>query len=265
MDLRTGEIRPAQKADYITKVTACVPDFEMEMPVFKKFFTETTQGDSELQRYLQRISGYGLSGSTREQKLFFGYGPGGNGKSVLVNTIGAIAGDYHVAAAMDTFVEHHGDHHPCDVAMLSGARLVTASETHKGRRWNETLINRLTGGDPVTARWMRRDFFTYVPQFTLIFIGNFAPELDSVTEAAQRRFRIIPFTFQPKEVDEKLFERLRPEWPAILAWMITGARDWYQHGLGEIPEVSKRKPRSTSRIRTGSRRGPRSAAIISGT
>jgi putative DNA primase/helicase len=123
--------------------------------------------------------------------------------------------------------------------MLAGARLVTASETQKGRRWDEALIGRLTGGDSITARFMRRDNFTYTPQFTLVVLGNHAPSLSSVNEANRRRFVVVPFTYQPPQRDETLFEKLKPEWGAILAWVIQGAREWYEHGLGDVPQRVK--------------------------
>jgi putative DNA primase/helicase len=237
VDLRSGTLRPARKDDYISKQTAVAPDFHQEKPVFTKFFAEITQDDAELQRYLQRLAGYSLTGSTKEEKLFFPFGTGGNGKSKFFNAIAATEGDYHVVATMEAFVEKRGERHTTDIAALAGARLVTASETQKSRHWDEALITRLTGGDPITARLMRHDNFTYTPQFTLIIIGNHTPELGSVNEANRRRFVIIPFAFQPEEADEELADKLRPEYPAILAWMINGARDWYQHGLGEMPEV----------------------------
>ena len=183
VDLRTATMRPAAREDYITKSTAVAPDFDAPMPRFTRFLKEITQGDEQLERYLQRIFGYSLTGSTREEKLFFLYGRGGNGKSKLVNTIAAIAGDYAITATMEAFITKRGEHHTTDIAMLAGARLVTASETREGRRWDEALINRVTGGDRVTARYMRRDNFTYTPQFTLIIVGNHAPLLSSVNEA----------------------------------------------------------------------------------
>jgi putative DNA primase/helicase len=149
----------------------------------------------------------------------------------------SIAGDYAVTATMEAFVEKRGERHTTDIAALAGARLVTASETQKGRRWDEALIGRMTGGDPITARFMRRDNFTYIPQFTLVIVGNHAPELSTVNDANRRRFQIIPFTFRPSLPDENLTDRLRPEWPAILAWMIDGAREWYGAGLGPRPCV----------------------------
>jgi hypothetical protein len=97
----------------------------------------------------------------------------------------------------------------------------------------------------------RSDNFSYLPQFTLVIVGNHAPELATVNEANRRRFQIIPFNFRPKKPDEELPDKLRPEWPAILAWMIQGARDWYHDGLGKTPKVGCRLafPRRTKLFR----------------
>src|SRR5206468_135606 len=110
--------------------------------------------------------------------------------------------------------------HPTDLAGLRGARLVSSSETEAGRHWNETLIKRLTGGEAVAARFMRQDFFTYLPEFKLIFLGNHAPLLSNVGENTRRRLWMIPFTYIPQTPDLQLEVKLRPEWPAILAWAI---------------------------------------------
>lgn len=237
IDLRTGELREPQADDYITRQTAVAPNFDAASPIFDKFLREITKGDQDLQRYLQRMAGSALTGSTQEQKVFFIFGPGKNGKSVFVNTLVDSAGDYACTAAMETFIEHQYERHSTDIAMLAGARLVTASETQKGRRWNEALIGRLTGGEPITARFMRQNNFTFTAQFSLIIVGNHRPELGSVNEANRRRFSVIPFNFQPEKADAKLAAKLRDERGAILAWAILGARDWYKHGLGETPEV----------------------------
>ncbi len=115
--------------------------------------------------------------------------------------------------------------------MLRGARLVTASETEEGRAWAETRIKQLTGGDPITARFMRQDFFTYRPQFKLTIIGNHKPILHNVDDAAKRRFNIVPFIHKPAQPDHQLEQKLMAEAPGILQWMIEGCRDWQEHGL----------------------------------
>ncbi|WP_249208706.1 phage/plasmid primase, P4 family [Acetobacter okinawensis] len=181
--------------------------------------------------FLKRWCGYCLTGDTREHALVFGYGPGGNGKSVFLNVLSKIMGDYATVAAMDTFTASHGDRHSTDLAMLRGARLVTASETEEGRAWAESRIKQMTGGDPITARFMRQDNFTFQPQFKLTIVGNHKPVLKNVDEAARRRFNIVPFIHKPNSPDKDLELKLQEEWPGILHWMIQGCLEWQREGM----------------------------------
>jgi putative DNA primase/helicase len=194
----------------------------LECPRWLTFLDEATGKDVELIGFLQRWCGYCLTGDIREHALVFCYGPGGNGKTVMLNTISGILGDYAKTAAMETFVASQFEHHPTDLAMLCGARLVTAAETEEGRAWAETKIKQLTGGDPISARFMRQDFFTYRPHFKLMIIGNFEPALRNVDDAARRRFNVMPFTRKPPVVDKTLEDKLHSEWSGILRWMIEG-------------------------------------------
>ena len=231
VDLRSGELRGADPRERITKLTAVAPAPAPNCPIWLRFLDDATGGDAALIRFLRQWCGYALTGLTREHALVFVYGPGGNGKSVWLNVLTAILGAYAKTAAMDTFTASKGDKHPTDMAMLRGARLVTASETEEDRAWAEARIKSLTGGDPVTARFMRQDFFTFVPTFKLTIVGNHQPMLRNVDDAARRRFNIIPFTRKPAVPDPQLEEKLRAEWPSILRWMIEGCLDWQQNGL----------------------------------
>jgi putative DNA primase/helicase len=203
------------------------------IPLWTKFLDTVTAHDQELQIYLQRVAGYCMTGVTTEHVLFFLYGTGANGKSVFLNTLRGIWGDYAVVASMDTFIESRFPQHPTDLAMLVGARLVIAQEVEKNRAWAEAKINSMTGGDPITARYMRQDFFTYTPKFKLMIAGNHKPSLRSVNEAIRRRFHLIPFTVTilPAERDKGLLEKLEPEWPGILNWALEGCLEWQKIGL----------------------------------
>jgi putative DNA primase/helicase len=231
IDLRTGESRPTQQTDYMTKTTAVSPGGDC--PLWKSVIRRITDGDPDLARYLQRAMGYALTGITREHALFFCYGTGANGKSVVIRTIADIAGSYHREAAIETFTASKHERHPTDLAGLQGARIVTSVETEGGRNWAEAKIKALTGGDKVAARFMRQDFFEYVPQFKLIIAGNHKPGLRCVNEAIRRRLHLIPFavTIPPEERDQHLSEKLKAEWSGILAWMIEGCLDWQCEGL----------------------------------
>jgi putative DNA primase/helicase len=237
VNLRTGVLGAASRADRITKVTSVAP--RVGRPeTWLRFLTEATGGDEEFLAFLQKVCGYILTGDTREQALWFIYGAGKNGKSVFVNTLQAIAGEYGVNAAMETFTATKGHRHPTDLAMLEGARLVTASETERDKAWDETRIKQLTGGDAITARYMRENFFTFRPTFKLLIVGNHRPALRSVDEATRRRFNIVPFTRTPARPDPFLEKRLVREHPEILQWMIDGCLRWQLEGLSAPSAVA---------------------------
>ena len=231
LDLRIGEIREHHREDYLTKITRSGP--VGDCPVWLRFLDRITQGDSELQAFLQRMVGYCLTGITREHALFFLYGTGANGKSVLLSAISDLLGDYAKIAPASSFTASKNEQHPTDLAGLRGARLVTAMETEDGAHWAESKIKSLTGGDEITARLMRCDFFQFRPEFKLVIAGNHKPGLRSVDEAIRRRLHLVPFTvtIPPGERDPLLSEKLRAEFPGILSWAVQGCLDWQREGL----------------------------------
>ncbi|MHB0706010.1 phage/plasmid primase, P4 family [Roseomonas mucosa] len=236
VDLRTGQLRASDPAEGITRLTSVAPagsfDPEVDCPTWMAFLRQVTREDAGLMRFLQQWCGYLLTGETREHALLFLYGPGGNGKSVfLLDTVAGVLGEYARNAAMDTFTASKYSQHPTDLALLRGARLVTASETEEGHAWAESRIKQMTGGDPITARFMRQDFFTYQPEFKLTILGNHKPVLRNVDAAMKRRFNMVNFFFKPGAADGTLKEKLKAEWPEILSWMIAGCLDWQANGL----------------------------------
>jgi putative DNA primase/helicase len=231
VNLRDGALRPASSENRVTKLTAVSPAEIADCPIWLKFLYEATGCDEPLIRLLQQLCGYALTGSVVEHVMAFVYGGGGNGKSVFINTVSGILGEYASTAAMTTFTASRSDAHPTELARIRGARLVTASETEKGHAWAEAKIKALTGGDRIAARFMKQDFFEFTPQFKLIVVGNHKPTLSSVDDAIKRRFTIIPFTRTPVSPDRQLEQKLRAEWPMILRWMIDGCLDWQANGL----------------------------------
>ena len=234
VDLRTGRLRPANPADRITKSTIVAPaPAGVEAPVFTAFLERIFRHDPSLTPFLRRALGYSLIGKAIEHVLFFAWGMGGNGKGVLFNTCSRLLGDYAAIAPPDLLLEVRGDRIPTDVAGLRAARLVTASELAPGKSWDEPKLKGLTGGDPITARFMRQDFFTFEPQFTLFVAGNTKPSFRGVDEAIRRRVLLLPFlqNIPAEERDPNLPEKLKAEWPAILRWMVDGCLEWQRLGL----------------------------------
>lgn len=231
VDLRTGRMSAHHRGARQTRLATATP--RSECPRWRAFLGDVTGGDADLQAYLQRMAGYCLSGSTSAHALFFLYGTGANGKSVFVNALSTMLGDYAANAPMDTFMEARGDRHPTDLAGLRGARFVASIETEQGRRWNESKVKAITGGDKVSARFMRQDFFEYTPQFKLVIAGNHKPAIRNVDEAMKRRLHLIPFTVTiPHERrDSKLTEKLLAERDGILAWALAGCLQWQRTGL----------------------------------
>jgi putative DNA primase/helicase len=231
VDLKSGILRPADPKDLITKQTSVAPSAHADCPRFLQFLDEATGSDQELIRFIQQFAGYSLTGSIREHALVFIYGDGGTGKGTFVRVLAGILKDYAKVSPMETFMASNNPRHETEIAMLAGSRVAIASETEKGRTWAESKIKNLTGGEPLSARFMHKDFFSFDPTFKLWIIGNHPPALKSIDNAIKRRFNVIPFTRVPASVDMLLDEKLRAEWPGILRWMIEGAKDWLSAGL----------------------------------
>jgi putative DNA primase/helicase len=234
INLRNGVSRDPDPLDYMTKiiaVAAAAPG--TPTPLWTKFLNRVTDGDLELQKYLQRVSGYCLTGSVAEHALFFLYGTGANGKSVFVNTLVEIMGDYALTIGTEMLMVSNTDRHPTEVARLRGVRLAVGSEIEIGKTWAESKIKALTGGDRLQGRYMRQDFFEFEPQFKLMIVGNHKPSLRGVDEAIRRRLHLIPFTvtIRLEERDPDLSEKLKTEWPAILRWSVDGCLAWQREGL----------------------------------
>ncbi len=232
INLRTGERYTPRQEDYCTKMSPVV-GMDGDCPLWRAFLARVTDDDIELQAYLARVCGYWLTGHTREHALFFLYGTGANGKSVFIETIQGIMGDYATSTPVETFMVARGERHPTELAALRGARLVVAPETEAGRHWNESRIKQITGGDRIAARFVRQDFFTFKPTFKICIVGNHKPSLRTVDEAIRRRMHLVPFaiTIPASERDPKLAEKLKEEWGGILAWAVQGCLEWRRVGL----------------------------------
>jgi putative DNA primase/helicase len=234
VDLDTGINRAARREDYCTKSTAIAPaEPGTPCPMWLQFLNKVTTNDAALISFLQRWLGYCLTGYVHEHVLTFLWGTGANGKGVFTSTVMGIFNDYAIIAPMAMFLESKFERHETEIARLKGVRLVVANETQQGRRWDEAKIKTLTGGDKLTGRFMRCDYFDFKPTHKLMIVGNYKPSLRNVDEAVRRRILLVPFTVRipESERDPKFAEKLKAEWPAILRWMIDGYLEWQRIGL----------------------------------
>jgi len=238
LELDTGILRLHDPALNLTKVTAAGYDADADAPEFAKFL-ERIQPDPAMREFLARLLGHALSGRVREHVLPILYGVGANGKSTLVEVVRRLLGDY--AATVDPgLLIDRGEVHPTGVADLFGLRLAVTHESDQGRRLAEGTIKRLTGGDAITARRMREDFWTFEPTHSLIMITNHAPVVTGTDEGIWRRLRIVPFevVIPVDERDPDLPERLDLERDGILRWLVDGYHAYLRCGLGEPEKVT---------------------------
>ena len=235
LDLLTGEMRPHSPHDLLTRISGAAP--AGECPRWMQFLDEVTGQKAGLAGYLQRVAGYCLTGSMKEQAFFFLQGSGANGKSVFIDTLSHVLGDYAATAPLDTFTSATGERHPTDLAGLATARAVFVTETEQGRPWAESRIKAITGGDILRVRFLYRDFFEIKPTFKILVAGNSRPRLVGVGEAMRRRLHLIPFdvTIPEDQRDKTLLDQLRRERNGIFDWMLQGCKAWQEGGLQPPP------------------------------
>jgi putative DNA primase/helicase len=233
--------QPHDPADLITKISPVDYEPGALCPDYDKFIARV-QPSEAMRIFLHQWLGLSLTGDVSEQKLAFLYGKGSNGKSVLVDAVSYVAGDYGETVPIETFLDHGksrnaGQATP-DLAILPGVRMLRTSEPEKNSRLAEAMVKLVTGGEPIQARHLNRDFFKFYPQFKLTISGNYRPIISGADEGIWRRLRLVPFNvFIPKEErDIRLAEKLRAEASGILNRLLDGLRLWCDKGLIE-PEV----------------------------
>jgi len=239
LNLKAAELRLHARQDLITRIVRLPYDDTAECPTWTSFLDRIMDGDSEMIEFIQKAVGYSLTGSTKEQCFFILYGVGSNGKSTFLNTISAILGVYACQTRTETLMTKRGDSIPNDVARLAGARFVTAIETEGGRRLAEGLVKQLTGGDKMTARFLHHEFFEFQPTFKLWLACNHKPRIAGTDYAIWRRIRLIPFQaiITENERDLDFAEKLKDEYPGILAWAVDGCLKWLATGLTSPEDV----------------------------
>lgn len=240
LDLATGILRPHRREDFLTKLSPILYDPQARCPVWEAMLAKIMMRKADLIAYVQRLLGYCLTGLCTEQILPIWWGEGSNGKSTVINAFLDILGEeFGGKANRDLLMAIKGDKHPTQLAWLHGRRFVAAIESDEGAKLDEGLIKELTGGDVINARRMREDPWTFKPTHKLSLITNHKPVVRGQDHAIWRRLRLIPFNviIPDAEQDKALPDKLKAEYPGILAWCVRGCLAWQREGLRSPEEV----------------------------
>ena len=239
-DFKRGKFTNPSSDDMLTKCAGTQYSKDADScPIWTSFLSRIFNNDQAMVDYTQRVCGYCLTGSTQEQVFFMLFGTGANGKSVFIDTLRYILGDYSLQANFATFLSRRGQTSSNDIASFAGKRLVCATESSESHTLDDALIKSLTGDGTITARFLYKEFFEIVPQCKIMLATNHRPTIKDDSIGMWRRLRLIPFTvtIPESERDAHLLSKLRSESPAILNWMIEGLKLWQANGLGVCPAV----------------------------
>lgn len=248
--IHKGRAKLCSGRPLVAKVTNANLIAGKECPRFKRFLQEVFDQDQELIDWIQCALGYSILGNTDEQCLFIAYGQGANGKSTLFEVIREILGDYAKVTDFELFLNNHKS----DVRLLeavgelAGIRFALASEVDSNKRFSDSVIKRLTGGDTLRGTKLRQSSFEFKPQFKLWFLANHLPFAKDGSHGFWRRIKVVPFNrkFTMQERDPSLINKLLEERDGILSWLVEGAASWSGQrmmsggtGLGNCDAVDK--------------------------
>ncbi len=242
IDLRTGQIRPHRKDDYLTKISQVVFDRAARSPIFDRFLDDATGGNKEYQRFLQKAAGYSLTGRTDEEKMFFVHGPAASCKSSFAEGLKGISGDYGRTADFAMFLQRSIGGIRCDIAALDGVRFLSSLEINDGERVAESVFKSIISADTQNARNLYSAPFEFIPECKLWLFANHKPRVDDQDTAIWRRILVLPFehTIPPAKRDPAIKAFLKDPkrgGPVLLAWAVEGCRLWQAEGLGDVPNV----------------------------
>lgn len=234
INLKNGELKKHEPDLLLSKISPIDYDVNASSPKFEKFLDEITCGDKDLALWIQTYFGYAMTANVSEQLFSVFYGTGGNGKSVLVNVVSTIMGQYTLETPVETIMyKRGGGSISNDIARIKGARLVTCRESDQGQALAESLIKSLTGGDKITARFLHKEFFEFKPVAKWILFTNHKPSIKGTDQGIWRRVKLIPFNYSVPDgkKNKNLEAELLNEAAGILNWLVEGCLTWQKNGF----------------------------------
>lgn len=238
VDLTTGKMLEHDPDLLMMQQASVEYDPDADMTEWQAFL-DRVMPDKGMQAYLQRVAGYTLTSKTDEQAMFVHYGSGANGKSVFLDVLSSVMGDYAQAVPRRTLLRKgNEDGVPNDVARMLGKRLLLASETEIGRHLDEEVIKSLTGGDRVTARFMRAEFFDFTPTGKIHLMTNHLPQL-SGAPSLRRRLHLFEWKVVIPDAEQVAGLSRLLVGPGVLRWLVEGALAWQEHGLSPPVEATE--------------------------
>lgn len=244
LDLRTGTLIEAAPDMLISRQAGTHYDFQAECPTWRRFISEVCNGDKEMAAFLKTACGYALTGSVTEEKLFFMYGTGANGKSVFANVVAAAFGEYAITVRATLLARDPrgtGSDAEREKARLPGARLALVNETGQADLWDDQRVKEITSRERVSARYLHQESFDFMPTHKLFIRGNHQPGAMDASDGFWRRMVLIGFIRQFAEseripdLDSRIIDT---ELPGVLAWMVEGCVRWQREGLRVPPGMS---------------------------
>lgn len=259
IDLQTGELRPGQPGDWLSKAIPIeYKGFYEPAPEWEKFL-DSIQPDKDVLDFLSPLFGYGITGLSVEQFITVFIGPGRNGKGLMFEMLEMVMGPLYWAIQSELLLENKNARSSAgaspDIVALKGRRICAASETDQGRRIGCAKIKELTGSDTLNGRSLYdKHDANFRPTHKLFLRSQHVPE--GLTKDFALRERLILITFPFRFVDNPeakaledtvnaefyrlkdrgLKDRLVKELPGILSWLVRGCARWIADGKLKPPK-----------------------------
>lgn len=244
IDLKNRKVKQHDKSLMLSKYSPFEVDFKNEPIKWLAFLNDIFEKDQEIIQYMQRVLGYAMTSSTREQCMFMLIGDGSNGKSLLLEIINEALGSYAATSSVEILLEKHNGSagNLGDIARLNGIRFVVTDEAKLGDKLNESGIKTLTSGiGKIVARFLYGNEFEFTPIMKLFMASNYKPTIRGTDHGIWRRIKVIPFNkVIPDDLQDKdLKYKLMDEMPQILGWIIKGCVEWQKVGLKEPDKLKQ--------------------------